>query len=988
MNQSDLAHLRSREVELRRNLDNLKAMAEQGIPVEEAITYVKQELMELEKKLATIQGPQTLATFDQQSQRVNTQYNIANIIQQSTVASSVAGPDALKRYLQRLQHQCQVLPMVTLGGEEGVDDDLTLDRIYIELDTTTRVPMTSPEKENHQKVGAGLEHANERPLSALEAVTQTPRLALLGDPGAGKSTFAHRLISWLAAALLKETEPPPGLSTDLLPVFITLRDLSPRLIGLDIDQLSDQRRREALAQAVCEHVVDNLTQLDAEEFADMLREAFIDGRCLLVLDGLDEVPYKVTHLVRQATVAVISQYGAQRIILTCRVRSYVDEMVFPGFKVYTLAPFDAYKIRGFARAWYMAQKEAGRIDASEAKSKADNLTQAALLNELYELATNPMILTTMAIIHQREIGLPQERVRLYSLIVDVLLHRWQKHKTGTKAMATSPALAEVLNNYLWLREVMEGLAYEAHQTSREKVQAGDLSRGEILALLEQPKYLGDTGLAAEFLDYVDQRAGILVGRGGTLGRPPRYSFPHRTFQEYLAGCFLVNQRHAARALYTRAGEGDKWTLVAQLGAEELLLNQRRPHELLDLMYRLCPAGVMPTTAQARRAALWAGHIATILGSHTIVHDTGGAESGPTYMKHVLTTQLDLLESDLTALERAEVGRNLAYLDDPRPGVGLRDGLPDIVWCEVPAGPFIMGSDRSRNQHAQDDELPAHSVDLSTFRISRYPVTNTQYNCFVESGGYSSAEYWMEAIQAGFWRDGRIKRVAVLWLGGGKMEYREEWGTAPATFSRIVFNLPNHPVVGISWHEALAFCRWLTVKLRQRRKLALDEMVILPSEAQWEKAARGSDGRIYPWGDEFSSNRANIFETGLGYTGAVGCFLNGVSPYGCMDMIGSMWEWTRSLWGSRTVETVKVEFPFQEVKFEFHYPYDPADGRESLATTHNELRVSRGGSWNSNRRNAHCAYRLRDIPYFVYNNVGFRLVAVPISQIAGLPVNSG
>ena len=302
---------------------------------------------------------------------------------------------------------------------------------------------------------------------------------------------------------------------------------------------------------------------------------------------------------------------------------------------------------------------------------------------------------------------------------------------------------------------------------------------------------------------------------------------------------------------------------------------------------------------------------------------------------------------------------MAYLGDPRPGVGLRpDGVPDIVWCEVPVGPFVMGSQEDWRKEEIErliygKEMPQHTLDLPAFRISRFLVTNAQYRIFIETGGYQEASYWPEAVKASYWREGQVKRRFVK---GG--EIVEEWATAPADYGQP-FDLANHPVVGINWYEAMAYCHWLTEKLRQTGELRPDEIITLPSEAQWEKAARGTDGRIYPWGDEPDPNRANYDDTGIGTTSAVGCFPDGASPYGCLDMSGNVWEWTRSLWGG-------------EVEAEFNYPYDPNDGREDLAAGVNVARVLRGGSFGNNLRYVRCAIRGRHSPYYRLDLIGFRV----------------
>jgi formylglycine-generating enzyme required for sulfatase activity len=126
--------------------------------------------------------------------------------------------------------------------------------------------------------------------------------------------------------------------------------------------------------------------------------------------------------------------------------------------------------------------------------------------------------------------------------------------------------------------------------------------------------------------------------------------------------------------------------------------------------------------------------------------------------------------------------------------------------------------------------------------------------------------------------------------GGKFE--DEWAKRPYDFG-APFNLPNHPVVGLNWYEAVAFCAWLTHRLQLAGQLAAAEEISLPSESQWEKAARGPDAGIYPWGDEPDPEKANYADTGIGTTSAVGCFPQGASVYQVEEMSGNVWEWCRT-----------------------------------------------------------------------------------------------
>ncbi|MEI2693128.1 MAG: SUMF1/EgtB/PvdO family nonheme iron enzyme [Anaerolineae bacterium] len=153
-----------------------------------------------------------------------------------------------------------------------------------------------------------------------------------------------------------------------------------------------------------------------------------------------------------------------------------------------------------------------------------------------------------------------------------------------------------------------------------------------------------------------------------------------------------------------------------------------------------------------------------------------------------------------------------------------------------AGDFIMGEGKEK-----------HSVNLAEFAISKYPITNAQFDAFVQDGGYGDQQ----------WRNCWTKD-GLRWKGGR---------TEPGKYGGV-FDLPNHPVVGVTWYEAVAFCNWLGHKLGRP--------VSLPTEAQWERAARHTDGRRYPWGAEITPDHANYDATGIGTTTAVGIFSKGKS----------------------------------------------------------------------------------------------------------------
>lgn len=239
----------------------------------------------------------------------------------------------------------------------------------------------------------------------------------------------------------------------------------------------------------------------------------------------------------------------------------------------------------------------------------------------------------------------------------------------------------------------------------------------------------------------------------------------------------------------------------------------------------------------------------------------------------------------------------------------------IEWCHVPAGYFLMGSTNS-DPKARDDEKPQHRVYLSGYWISKYPITNAQYRQFVQAIGHRQPDHW----QKGYPQDKQ-----------------------------------DHPVVYVSWSDAVAFCQWASGRTGQT--------VRLPTEAEWEKAARGTDGRIYPWGDRWQTGRCNNQDAGINGTTPVGQYPAGASPYGMQDMAGNVWEWTSTIWG-------------------YNYPYQADDGRENPDSA-DKWHIMRGGSWWNEAQSVRAAFRSHGRNDWL-NFRGFRVVvSAPFSPASGL-----
>jgi formylglycine-generating enzyme required for sulfatase activity len=243
---------------------------------------------------------------------------------------------------------------------------------------------------------------------------------------------------------------------------------------------------------------------------------------------------------------------------------------------------------------------------------------------------------------------------------------------------------------------------------------------------------------------------------------------------------------------------------------------------------------------------------------------------------------------------------------------------------VPAGEFLMGSTDAQVEAVFQDcktyhegcmrdwyewELPQHIVTLAAFWIDQAEVTNAQYRKCLEAGTCTEPDDW----------------------------------------SNNDFNQDKQPVVGVDWSEAQVYCQWARARL--------------PTEAEWEKAARGTDGRTYPWGNDEATCQYAVMEDGNGYgcgrdnTRPVGSKPEGASPYGALDMAGNVWEWTASLGMA--------------------YPYRPDDGREDVNTP--GKRVLRGGSFLNYHNYVRSVGRYRCVPYHSYVDIGFRCCVTSTSS---------
>jgi formylglycine-generating enzyme required for sulfatase activity len=837
-------------------------------------------------------------------------------------------PAALRRaYLTRLMEQVGVLSLAGIdpaaaGGE--AEARLSLDAVYTAL--RTRSPEEDPE---------GKEVAAEpRPhVSALEQLNRHLRLVLLGDPGGGKSTFVQFVALCHAGEALrhpqvnlkllraplpstrgeKKQKPQPWKHGCLLPVRVVLRDFAARGLPPANEPVTALHLRGFLER--------DLKDAALEDYIPAFFKELQEEGGLLLFDGLDEVPEAESRRdrLRLAVEEFVRSFGKCRVLVTSRTYAYRSQGWRLGrFAETELAPFDEVQIQCFVERWYDQVAATGRLGREEAQGRAQLLLQAVLGSDrLRGLAERPLLLTLMASLHAWRGGsLPEKREQLYADAVELLLNLWESQRVIRDPDGTTRLMQPSLAQYLdigkdQVRQVLEELAFEVHARG-DLAGTADVPEGELVVRLMRLGRKPGTN-PAELVEYLSQRAGLLVPRGIEV-----YTFPHRTFQEYLAACHLTTKGFPRELAELGRRDPGRWREVVLLAGAKAA--RGAPFATWSLAERLCPGEPADCNGPDD---VWGAHLAgqVIAESADLENldetDRKKLERLQRWHDHLLATDL------LPARERALAGKTLARLGDPRfdPERGYLPREPLLGFIEVPAGKFVMGSDESEH-YIFGKESPRHEVELPRYFISRFPVTVAQYRAFVESTGYTAD---------------------------------------PASFNGVA----NHPVRDVSFHDALAYCVWLQERLAAWGWLEGGWKVTLPSEAEWERAARGEDGWRYPWGEDADPERANYDESGISEPSTVGCFPCGKSPYGCEEMSGNVWEWTRSLWGTSGST--------------YEYPYDKGDGREDLEASPEVLRVLRGGAFYFDSRGVRCAFRYSFVPGLRFGFVGFRLVLLPFSS---------
>ncbi|MBV6394091.1 MAG: Hercynine oxygenase [Anaerolineales bacterium] len=807
---------------------------------------------------------------------------------------------ATAAYLAYLTDRHDYLSLKGMGVSDRIPLKLKLLDLYVPLKARMELPEGETWKRDLSLAGRDIAEYEDQlhfgdPIPLLDVLRSYSGVIVLGDPGAGKTTF----VKYLAVRLARGEGNQIGLD-DYLPILLPLAAYANALGSRDV-RLDD-------------FIAEYFSSIGSDlPVGAMLGEALKAGRALILLDGLDEVRdlnLRNTVVERVVDFYTFHRHQGNKFILTSRVVGY--RAVRPSAEDLaecTIVDFEDDEIEDFVARWTSAlEKQAqGHTLIAQADAETD---RRELLDAIHhnpgvrQLASTPLLLTILALMKRQGVTLPERRVQLYDQYVSTLLSTWNRARSlsgrapgrDIDEIQTVRILAPLA---LWMHEISPGVGLVGREDMRRKLEELFHERGDV----------SPHQAARQFMQDVREHAALLLERG-----PGEYGFIHLTFEEYLAAVALAlmgqgDSEPIIETLSRHVGE-QAWREVTLLTIGYLGIRQQLPKiagEVVDSLveHRPGPAGE-----------------AVVLAGDAVL-DTSPNGVPPKSKDRVVGALVETMQDGAIRPElRRHAGLLLGRL-------GWRPGDIDR-FVETSDGEYQAGVRKEAKQ------IP------HKFFIARYPVTNIQFARFVKEDGYQMREYWSD--DGWEWRTGKYDQRTMEAMERDWLEHRPlAKRGAPYYWHNIELSNPIVPVVGVCWFEAEAYCKWLSKKI-----VAVPEgyTVRLLTSDEWERAARGSDGREYPWGDGFDKSAANTWDSdstgsGLGGTTAVTTFPQGVSPTDAWDMSGNVWEWTGS-W-------------YDEDK---------------------KYRIVRGGSWIGYQWFARSSFCNWSIPLTFNDDLGFRVAIAP------------
>jgi formylglycine-generating enzyme required for sulfatase activity len=789
------------------------------------------------------------------------------------------------KYQRILLDRLDYLPLDGISGIHHIK--LRLNDIYIER-TLAPVDLFATQQ-------IAIETDTTRATLVDLICTPGSQIALISNIGGGKS-MCMRHVAHACVAIADGGPALPADSTQSwggplpLPILLTAHEVERALHQL-ATMLDDQRLS---IESRMWHVIEAwFRDQDLSVLLPIIQHELEHGRCLLMIDGFDEILKEsafddVVAALNQFTL----QYPSNCFVVACDHSDAATLSRMRGFVAYTLAPLDRSQIDAMIERWYTALAAGPHLQLSGNVSAQIAALQGLLHGNalLDELAASPLTLALWILVHAEGHPLPAARGFILRRQCNLLLNGWAHSSLGS-GQSLSQALDIGVSFTIAERQaLLQSLALQFGSSS-DLGMLPALSRTVIEPILAA--LLQSFGIAPDrVVEHVLPRLLTWLCRRGLLAAvvPDVYTMPRRSLCEYLAVHALATQPDFVQHVATRSANAG-WREALPLVAYELA-HGATPQVAFELTERL-----MFEAAPTRTA----GWQPLLLAASCL--DAIGAEESTAALRVVAQHDLVALlgAPKATLAERIQAGTLLGSLGDPR----LAQVLSPMA--EIAAGSYVLG-----RKGGYDDEGPEQHIHVPAFAIGIYPVTNQEYAVFLDDTSHQPPRYW---------RDTR-------------------------------FNNMSYPVVGVTWHDAVAYCAWLNARLGQAGLRAPDMVVRLPLEIEWEKAAswdpHSQTKRQYPWGNEWSNTRANTAAgRGTWMTTPVGCYPEGVSAYGLHDCIGNVWEWTANIYCS--------------------YPGAAAPFEEPGSYT------LRGSSCVSLSNHARCTFRSRLVATYWRYHLGFRIV---------------
>jgi formylglycine-generating enzyme required for sulfatase activity/Cdc6-like AAA superfamily ATPase len=792
-------------------------------------------------------------------------------------------------------------------------------------------------------------------------------VVVLGPPGTGKTTLVHHLIYSLAA------EP----AERALPIHVRVGDV----------EVQPDDHVATLLSGV--HELGRPSERDErmEELARFLAEEVERGDVVLCIDGLDEVPADRLGPVIRAVIEVADRFPSCRVIVTCREYDYAnlrDAQRLP-FPELTLLPFDIELIYLYVDRWYEAYTRLQPMrHANEKKRQLKDRIREN--DDLYDLATTPILLTLITLMSVTAGTLPAGRSSLYNNMVRMLLTErapWRAPDSDSSVMVEDVLpIAALVANRLQLR-VDDDYSHAAQGFTMAELREIIETHVGIRPDSSPSEYTEALAKVSGYLARMTQTNGLVVDQGNRI-----LKFAHRSLQEFLAGIHFLNGATYEEGLAC-AHLGiwrDPMLLMAGHGAGESMslfylvkfmtdLSSMDTGEDGEPLARL--AMVAEMLAEIGRPALLAQGYVRVFADHK-----GGAPETGLWPRVVAELyQAAISGDDMHIATRVRVLSALGDLGDPRfleANGTIRRPAPATM-VDLPRGRFRLGT-TSPDVIASSklDMAPVREVTLPRYFIGRHPVVNVEYGAFIDAGGYEDDRYW-DTEEARLWLHGDEGFIEQLYNESHESferDFQPELADRRHSAAELLNNLrlmaasrkepffwqnhplnrPNQPVVGVNWWEARAYCAWLNAR---RRAEGLNDGLEfrLPTEHEWERATRPKgEPRDYPWGNAPPDGTRAHYRDGqvkAQRATPVGAFPAGTWAGGPFDMAGNIWEWTAS----------KAVGPGPDHDHERDQPLSVSD------------RVIRGGSWYCLDPTAmRTSYRGLDRLQNVYVDLGFRLAA--------------